>query len=86
MLLYAMLYCRSGKVLPDKIKTLMLKYVSAFANHEGGHIFFGIDDVRAAVIGEIMSEAEQRETGQWFCFVLKTLQHNTDYQKLTNIV
>ena len=63
-----MIYYRSGKALPDKIKTLMLKYVSAFANHEGGHIFFGIDDVRAAVIGEIMSETEQRETGWWFYF------------------
>ena len=41
----------------------MLKYVSAFANHEGGHIFFGIDDVRASVIGEDLSDADQRKTG-----------------------
>ena len=54
---------RSGKGLPGKIKSLMLKYVSAFANHEGGHIFFGIDDVRASVIGEELNMAEQRETG-----------------------
>lgn len=52
---------RSGKGLPEKIKSLMLKYVSAFANHEGGHIFFGIDDVRASVIGEELNGAEQRD-------------------------
>ena len=56
-------YRGSGKGLPEKIQSLMLKYVSAFANHEGGHIFFGIDDVRASVIGEDLSDADQRKTG-----------------------
>ena len=41
----------------------MKKYVSAFANHEGGHIYFGIDDVRASVIGEELSPSEQKRTG-----------------------
>ena len=44
----------------------MLKYISAFANHEGGHIFFGIDDVRASVIGEDLNESEQKRTGMYF--------------------
>ena len=58
-----------GKGLPGKIQSLMLKYISAFANHEGGHIYFGIDDVRASVIGEDLNESEQRRTGMYFFLI-----------------
>ncbi|XP_061184332.1 schlafen family member 13-like [Saccostrea echinata] len=53
---------RDGKGIPDKIRTLISKYVTAFANHEGGHIYFGIDDDQAAVYGEEMTDQEQERT------------------------
>lgn len=55
---------RDGKGIPEKIKSLVSKYVSAFANHEGGHIYFGIDDDQAAVYGEDMSYQDQERTGR----------------------
>jgi hypothetical protein len=36
--------------IPDKVKQMVSRYITAFANHEGGHIFFGIDDVKAAAV------------------------------------
>ncbi|KAK3585478.1 hypothetical protein CHS0354_003326 [Potamilus streckersoni] len=53
---------KGSKSLPEKICFMMSKYISAFANHEGGHIYFGIDDVRAAVIGEELSEVDREKT------------------------
>ncbi|XP_060064963.1 schlafen family member 13-like [Ylistrum balloti] len=53
---------RDGKSLPSKIKYTVTRYISAFANHEGGHIYFGIEDVKAAVLGEELSEEEQKRT------------------------
>ncbi|XP_033756520.1 schlafen family member 13-like [Pecten maximus] len=53
---------RDGKSLPTKIKYTVTRYLSAFANHEGGHIYFGIEDVKAAVLGEELSEEEQKRT------------------------
>lgn len=55
---------RDGKGIPEKIKSLVSKYVSAFANHEGGHIYFGIDDDQAAVYGEDMSYQDQERTAK----------------------
>ncbi|XP_060597672.1 schlafen family member 13-like isoform X1 [Ruditapes philippinarum] len=46
--------------LPDRVSGLMIKYVSAFANHEGGHIYFGIGDARASVIGEELTLPDQK--------------------------
>lgn len=51
---------RNQSSLPDRVSGLMIKYVSAFANHEGGHIYFGIGDTRASVIGEELSPADQK--------------------------
>jgi predicted HTH transcriptional regulator len=42
----------------------MIKYVSAFANHEGGHIYFGIGDARASVIGEELTLPDQKNLGK----------------------
>ncbi|XP_052252656.1 schlafen family member 13-like isoform X2 [Dreissena polymorpha] len=50
--------------LPERVCGLMIKYVSAFANHEGGHIYFGIADTRASVFGEEMSLTDQRHLEQ----------------------
>ncbi|KAH9500557.1 hypothetical protein Btru_072253 [Bulinus truncatus] len=47
------------KTLADKVSFYCSRYISAFANHEGGHIYFGIEDSTAAVLGEEMSEAEE---------------------------
>lgn len=41
-----------GKLFADKIRQYCSKYVSAFANHCGGHIYFGIEDATSAVMGE----------------------------------
>lgn len=59
----------SGKGIPEKIKQLSSKYISAFANHEGGHIFFGIDDYRASAKGELLSMDDQEKTGNACMFV-----------------
>ena len=53
----------ASKSIPDKIKQMVSKYISAFANHEGGHILFGIDDVKASALGEYLTEADQEKTG-----------------------
>lgn len=42
---------------------MMIKYVSAFANHDGGHIYFGIGDTRASVIGEELNPSDQKNLG-----------------------
>jgi predicted HTH transcriptional regulator len=42
---------------------MVSRYITAFANHEGGHIFFGIDDVKAAAMGEFLSDDDQEKTG-----------------------
>ncbi|KAK3095720.1 hypothetical protein FSP39_018052 [Pinctada imbricata] len=47
-------------MLPDRMSHMVSKYVSAFANHEGGHIFFGIEDDRAAVYGEQLNPLDQQ--------------------------
>lgn len=46
--------------LPERVCSLMIKYVSAFANHEGGHIYYGIGDTRASVYGEELSLPDQK--------------------------
>ncbi|XP_046372103.1 schlafen family member 8-like isoform X2 [Haliotis rufescens] len=51
-----------AKSMPDKIRYYCTKYISAFANHQGGHIYFGIEDTSAAVLGEAMTEEEQDKT------------------------
>ncbi|CAC5380773.1 unnamed protein product [Mytilus coruscus] len=53
---------KDSKPIPQKIKQMVSKYISAFANHEGGHILFGIDDVRASAMGELLSEDDQDRT------------------------
>ena len=52
-----------SKTLPEKIVYYSSKYISAFANHEGGHIYFGIEDTSASVTGEEMTEADETKTG-----------------------
>ncbi|WAR21320.1 SLN13-like protein, partial [Mya arenaria] len=51
---------KGTSTLPERVCGLMVKYVSAFANHAGGHIYFGIADTRANVVGEEMTHADQR--------------------------
>nr|KAG5693525.1 hypothetical protein BaRGS_006227 [Batillaria attramentaria] len=44
-----------AKSFADKIRQYCIKYISAFANHYGGHIYFGIEDSTSAVKGEAVS-------------------------------
>ena len=53
-----------SKSLPEKIQHTVTRYISAFANHEGGHIYFGIEDTEALVMGEILSPRDQEKTGK----------------------
>ena len=55
---------KEGKSIPERIKQMVTRYISAFANHEGGHIFFGIDDVKASAMGETLTEEDQQKTGK----------------------
>ncbi|XP_052773230.1 schlafen family member 13-like [Mya arenaria] len=55
---------KGTSTLPERVCGLMVKYVSAFANHAGGHIYFGIADTRANVVGEEMTHADQRNLEQ----------------------
>lgn len=41
-----------GKSFADKVCYFSIKYISAFANHYGGHIYFGVEDSTSAVMGE----------------------------------
>ncbi|KAL8617715.1 hypothetical protein ACOMHN_053548 [Nucella lapillus] len=43
-----------GKTFADRVRHYCVKYVSAFANHYGGHVYFGIEDATAAVLGEAL--------------------------------
>jgi hypothetical protein len=43
------------------IKNKLACYVSAFANNIGGRIYIGIDDKTGRVVGEIITEAEQKD-------------------------
>ncbi|KAI8783794.1 schlafen family member 13 [Biomphalaria glabrata] len=47
------------RTLPEKVSFYCSRYISAFANHEGGHIYFGIEDSTAAVLGEEMNESDE---------------------------
>lgn len=37
--------------IPGKFSNMVNKYISAFCNHKGGRIFFGIEDKRSVVVG-----------------------------------
>ncbi|XP_067657442.1 schlafen family member 8-like [Haliotis asinina] len=52
----------NAKSMPDKIRYYCTKYISAFGNHQGGHIYFGIEDTSATVLGEAMTEEDQAKT------------------------
>ncbi|XP_005096595.1 schlafen family member 13 isoform X2 [Aplysia californica] len=47
---------------PEKVGYYCSRYITAFANHEGGHIYFGIEDTTAAVMGEELTEEEETHT------------------------
>ncbi|KAK7109857.1 hypothetical protein V1264_013826 [Littorina saxatilis] len=54
-----------GKSFADRIRYYCVKYVSAFANHYGGHVYFGIEDATSAVYGEALeASAEYKITHQ----------------------
>ncbi len=42
-------------------KNKFSNYISGFANHRGGHIYYGIDDKSLVVIGEKLTQAELDE-------------------------
>ena len=46
-----------SRIIHNKFTT----YVSAFANHIGGRIYIGIDDKTGRVVGETITEAEQKD-------------------------
>ncbi|XP_069140967.1 schlafen family member 13-like [Argopecten irradians] len=74
---------RDGKSLPTKIKYTVTRYLSAFANHEGGHIYFGIEDERAAVLGEELSEEEQDRTVELMVAKMEpVIWRDTDFQPI----
>ncbi|OWF48453.1 schlafen family member 13-like [Mizuhopecten yessoensis] len=74
---------RDGKSLPSKIKYTVTRYLSAFANHEGGHIYFGIEDVKAAVLGEELSEEEQQRTVDLMVAKMQpVIWGNTEFQPI----
>ncbi|KAK6186067.1 hypothetical protein SNE40_008174 [Patella caerulea] len=56
--------CEVTRSLPKRISAALSKYITAFANHEGGHIYFGIEDQRAEVTGEDLSPEQQELTVQ----------------------
>ncbi|XP_077992155.1 schlafen family member 5-like [Glandiceps talaboti] len=47
--------------ISDRISWFIRRYVSAFANHAGGHIFFGVEDKNCFVYGEDMPAKTQND-------------------------
>jgi tetratricopeptide (TPR) repeat protein len=53
---------KSNVTLADRMikkSNKLVIYISAFANHEGGHIYFGVDDTTYTVQGQVASESER---------------------------
>ncbi|XP_052090134.1 uncharacterized protein LOC127726709 isoform X2 [Mytilus californianus] len=68
---------KSAKV-PSKFSSMINKYISAFCNHKGGRIFFGIEDKEFKVVGVPLTEldkesitrimyAKMDQTMKWGC-------------------
>ena len=45
--------------LTDKIESCITQYISAFANHKGGRIYFGIEDKNLKIKGQTISKEDQ---------------------------
>ena len=56
-----------GKSLADRIRPYCIKYISAFANHFGGHVYFGIEDATAAVFGELVDTSMEKKISESSC-------------------
>lgn len=52
------------KAFSEKISSYCSKYITAFANHYGGHVYFGIEDTTAAVFGEIIRSKDEVIIGE----------------------
>lgn len=49
----------TGKNIPRTLVDMASKYISAFANHKGGSIYFGIEDKHASVVGVDISNTDE---------------------------
>ncbi|XP_052088263.1 uncharacterized protein LOC127725374 [Mytilus californianus] len=49
----------TGKNIPRTLVDMASKYISAFANHKGGSIYFGIEDKHALVVGVDISNTDE---------------------------
>ena len=58
-----------GKSFADRVRHYCVKYVSAFANHYGGHVYFGIEDATAAVLGEALEASAEHKISRGGFFV-----------------
>jgi hypothetical protein len=61
-----------GKSFADRVRYYSVKYISAFANHYGGHVYFGIEDTTAAVLGEVIEGGTEGKIGR--CYQVKLIQ------------
>ena len=51
----------NNKSLADRIITNKItRYIAAFANHKGGHVYIGIDDETYKVCGQVVTEEERQ--------------------------
>lgn len=58
-----------GKSFADRIRYYCVKYVSAFANHYGGHVYFGIEDATSAVYGEALEASAEYKISEGLDFL-----------------
>ena len=58
-----------AKSFADRIRHYCIKYVSAFANHYGGHVYFGIEDATAAVLGEALEASMEHKISEGSFFL-----------------
>ncbi|CAC5424538.1 unnamed protein product [Mytilus coruscus] len=50
----------SSKNVPGTFSSMINKYISAFSNHKGGRIFFGIEDKKFKVVGVELTEEDKK--------------------------
>ncbi|XP_076461245.1 schlafen family member 13-like isoform X2 [Babylonia areolata] len=62
-----------AKTFADRIRHYCVKYITAFANHYGGHVYFGIEDATAAVLGEALEAGMEYKITQQVQKMMKDL-------------
>lgn len=56
----------TGDKVPNTIANMCSHYISAFGNHKGGVVYYGIEDKKGIVIGIDLSNCTHDEIGKYF--------------------